>query len=64
MPNIKGMKHCIDIRTGRVIRGSLPKKAVKIINEWTKENQDKLLENWEKAIALKPLEKIKGADND
>jgi len=47
-----------------VIKGKLPKKAVKIIMEWTEENQESLLKNWDKAVELKPLEWIKGADND
>ncbi len=60
----QGYEALIDIRHGEVIKGAFPKKALKIIKEWTKENQDALLKNWDRAIELKPLEKIKGADND
>ena len=60
----QGYEALVDINGGKVIKGSLPKKAVKIIKEWADENQDALLKNWKKAIEFKPLEQIKGADND
>jgi len=60
----QGHEAIIDLKSGEILRGSLPKKAVKIIKEWTMENQKALLKNWTKAIELEPLERIKGADND
>ena len=60
----QGYEALIDINSGQVIKGKLPKKAVKIIKEWTEENQNALLENWDKAVEFEPLERIKGADND
>ena len=60
----QGHEAIIDLKSGEILRGSLPKKAAKIIKEWTMENQKALLKNWTKAIELEPLERIKGADND
>ena len=60
----QGYEALIDIRSGEVIKGKLPKKAIKIIKEWVSENQEELMINWEKAISFKTLERIKGADND
>ena len=39
-------------------------KAVKLVREWAKDHQQELRENWELAVALKPLQRIAGADND
>jgi len=60
----QGHEAIIDLKTGELLRGSLPRKATKIIKEWTAENQDELLKNWAKAMELEPLTHIKGADND
>ncbi len=37
----------IDIRTLSMIQGDLPEKALKIALEWTKINQNALLEMWD-----------------
>ncbi len=37
---------------------------MKIIAEWTKEHQEELREEWEKAVSFEPLDRIAGADND
>ncbi len=60
----QGFEAYISINTGEIIEGKLPKKALKIVQEWIDEHREELLSNWEKAISLKPLDKIKGADND
>jgi len=60
----QGHEALINIRNGEIMEGKLPKKAMKIIREWTDENRDSLLINWDKAVELEPLERIKGADND
>lgn len=60
----QGYEALVNIETGEIIVGKLPKKAIKIVQEWAKENQEALIKNWENAVALQPLERIKGADND
>jgi Domain of unknown function (DUF4160) len=52
------------IETGELLAGKLPSKAVKLVREWAKDHQQELRENWELAVALKPSQRIAGADND
>ncbi|MBP5773006.1 MAG: DUF4160 domain-containing protein [Eubacterium sp.] len=37
----------VEIKTGNILDGSLPKKQAKRIKEWTNNNKDELLEMWE-----------------
>ncbi len=48
----------IDIRTGEMLVGDLPGRALKMVNEWLDNNRDALLEIWktQKFVALPPLE--------
>ena len=54
----------VDIETGNIIKGNLPKKAFRIVKEWVLEHKEELEKDWELAQNFEPLEKIKGADND
>ena len=45
----------IDIRTGEVIRGSLPRRALSLVDEWRQLHIDELLANWERARGRQPL---------
>jgi hypothetical protein len=54
----------INIEDAKIIKGSLPNKAYKLVKEWIFEHQEELYIDWELAQQFKPLEKIKGADND
>jgi len=45
----------IDIHTGAVIRGSLPKRALSLIEEWRAAHVDELLDDWERAARREPL---------
>ncbi len=38
----------IEIRSLKVIRGSLPRRALVLVREWAQEHRDELLENWER----------------
>jgi hypothetical protein len=44
-----GDEAAIDIRTGEVLRGSLPRRALSLANEWRQEHTAELLDNWERA---------------
>ena len=48
----------IEIRTGRVLDGGLPKKALSMVREWVLLNRDELLEMWktQEFKAIDPLE--------
>jgi hypothetical protein len=54
----------VDIATGEVTKGHLPKKAAKLVRDWCLERQGELMANWSRAKALEPLERIAGADSD
>lgn len=60
----QGHQALIAIENGALLSGTLPKKALHLVREWTQEHQDELLLNWQYATALKPLQRIPGADND
>jgi hypothetical protein len=60
----QGQEALIEIKTGIIMQGKLPKKALKIIKDWCIEHQEELLENWEKTVNLELPKRIKGADND
>jgi hypothetical protein len=48
----------IDIETGGVIEGELPKRALSLISEWQNAHMGELRENWERARQHKELKKI------
>jgi len=60
----QGQEALISLIDGRVLAGSLPRRATKLIAEWIADHREELMENWSKAVALEPLERIAGADND
>ncbi len=60
----QGFEAFVKIENGEIYKGGLPKKAEKLVQEWIMENQKELIENWNRAVNLEPLFKIKGADND
>ncbi|OQA87306.1 MAG: hypothetical protein BWY31_00846 [Lentisphaerae bacterium ADurb.Bin242] len=37
----------IDVKTGQMLEGDLPAKALTMVREWTAANRDALLEMWE-----------------
>lgn len=45
----------IDIQSGRVLKGHLPKRAFKLVREWVIINNDALMENWKLATEHKIL---------
>jgi hypothetical protein len=45
----------IELDTLRVISGSLPPRALRLVREWASLHPAELAENWERAQALEPL---------
>ena len=45
----------IELGTWRVLSGSLPPRALRLVREWAALHPDELTENWERAQALEPL---------
>ena len=54
----------IDIVTGEVIAGYLPKTAARLVKQWTLAHGQELQANWDRARAKVPLERIAGLDAD
>ena len=49
----------IAIKTGRILQGSLPNKARKLVAEWRRERLELLHKAWDDAQKMKPIRKIK-----
>ncbi len=47
----------IEIETG-IVQGSMPKRALSLLFEWTDVYRRELLRNWERAQSRQPLEPI------
>ncbi|MCI8647351.1 MAG: DUF4160 domain-containing protein [Firmicutes bacterium] len=48
----------VEIKTGKLLEGDLPNRALKMVREWIEENKDDLIQIWEtqKFMELPPLE--------
>ena len=51
-----------DINSLEIIAGNIPNRAKMLIIEWTLQNRDKLVKNWEKAGKPESLDKINPLD--
>lgn len=54
----------MEIHSGEVTEGKLPRKAAAIVREWCLLHQAELFANWEHAQHFEPMERIPGADQD
>lgn len=43
---------------GKVLAGSLPPRALRLVEEWARLHEDELLANWERARGHESLERI------
>jgi hypothetical protein len=57
-------KALIRLSDGEVIAGELPPLATRLVRDWTLARRVELEENWQRARAQSPLEKIAGPDAD
>jgi len=48
----------IELETLRVLHGSLPGRALRLVEEWARLHESELAENWRLAQALEPLAAI------
>jgi hypothetical protein len=48
----------IDIQELRVLRGSLPRRALALVLEWASDHRDQLMENWDLCRQLRPPKPI------
>jgi hypothetical protein len=56
-----GFKASINMKNG-VVKGQMPKRALKLIFEWMDKNFDELMENWELSLKGEPLKRIEPLD--
>jgi len=52
----------VEIETGAIIEGSLPRRASKLIAEWSSLHRAELIVDWELAESLQPLVPIDPLD--
>lgn len=50
-----GDEAMVDIRTGDVLRGAVPRRVLSLVDEWRGLHVDELLDNWERARQRRPL---------
>ena len=48
----------IDIRTGEVLAGALPRRAMRLVLEWSEQYREELMDDWALARAGQPLNPI------
>jgi hypothetical protein len=60
----QGFEALIAIYSGNVMAGNLPKKALRIVQEWSIVHKDELLANWQRGVDLLPMQLVSGADAD
>ena len=53
-----GQQALIDIVNGRVLKGALPGRQLKLVLAWAVIHQDELMQNWELAKSQEPLNRI------
>lgn len=54
----------VEIVTGDLMDGYLPRNAARIVKEWALARQTPLMDNWNRARAGQRLERIAGPDAD
>lgn len=54
-----GQEASIHIETGKILDGSLGKRALRLIEEWRALHERELMDDWNLARARDPLNKIK-----
>ena len=57
-------KALVRILDGRLISGELPPTARRLVEQWALARRAELEENWRRARAKRPLERIAGPDAD
>lgn len=57
--NYSGQKATVDIKSLKILKGSLSRRAENLVLDWAEINQSALLENWKRVEKGLPLEKIK-----
>ena len=54
----------VDIETGAVIEGKLPRSARSLVEQWASQHKEALMKNWRRRTTGEALERIPGLDAD
>jgi hypothetical protein len=60
----QGHRVLVAIGDGKVIGGTMPPGALRVLREWTLRHRDELMANWERARLQQALQTIPGADQE
>lgn len=60
----QGFEALVEIASGEIREGNLPRKVAAIVKEWCLVHQRELQDNWQRAQRFEPLDRIQGADRD
>ncbi len=60
----QGQSAFVRISDGRIVAGSLPKKAERLVRQWALDHGQELMANWQRGIDMLPMQLIPGADSD
>jgi Domain of unknown function (DUF4160) len=59
-----GSKALVRLSDGQIIAGELPPTAARMVRQWALARNAELQDNWRRALAHLPLEKVAGPDED
>jgi hypothetical protein len=59
-----GAKALVRLSDGEIIAGELPPTAARMVRLWALARRAELQDNWHRARAHQPLEKVAGPDDD
>jgi hypothetical protein len=59
-----GAKAVVRLSDGEIIAGELPPTAARMVRQWALARRNELQDNWHRARAHQPLEKVAGPDDD
>ena len=59
-----GARALVRLSDGAIIAGELPPTAAQLVRQWALARKPELQDNWQRAVAHQPLERIAGPDDD
>jgi hypothetical protein len=60
----QGHRALIEIGEGKLIGGTMPPGALRLLREWTLRHRDELMMNWERGRLQEPFQTVPGADEE
>jgi hypothetical protein len=60
----QGFEAVVEIATGEVLGGRLPKNAARIVREWVLLRQAELMDNWQRGRRHETFQRVPGPDED